>query len=91
MPQSPSGPNGTSFASTCHPNGSNSPRTIAAPANGSSPDVDLTGTAGTRSWSGSRDAANSGWDSLRPFMAVLNTLPNATASIEDAAYGRSVT
>ncbi len=68
---------------TSHPHGPNRRSTMS-----SSPRTDTTGISMRR---GSGEAARSGYESLRPVIAVRNTAPIATASMLDATYGRSFT
>lgn len=78
-----SGSSGTVRASTDHPRGAKRRSTSSGPW--------LVGVAGTWMVSGIATPASSGRAVHRPFIAVLKTRPSATASIEDAAYGRSLT
>ncbi len=61
---------------------------MAAPPPSPTP---LAGTAGNEIRSGRASPASPGRVSQTPFMAVRNTVRRATASSEDAAYGRSLT
>ncbi len=74
---------GRACASPCQPSGSNSCRASSGPPR--------QGSAGTVTSSSIGPAASSGLALQCPVRAVLKTSASATASIEEAAYGRSLT
>ncbi len=77
------GSSGTGTASTVQPSGANRPVARSAPPRH--------GSAGIEISSGIAAAARSGRALHSPRIAVRNTWPSATASSDEAAYGRSLT
>ena len=77
------GSSGAAVAATCQPSGSKTRRARSIPPRH--------GSAGTCSSSGMAESASSWWLAQRPVSAVRNTSLIATASMLEAAYGRSFT